>query len=84
MSEYDNNMRGAGWTEKNPASERHPIMKGNATIDGKEYWISIFKNKNDHPKSPDVDFSFQVKDAPVAKPQQNSDNNETFDDNIPF
>ena len=82
MADYDNNMRGAGWTEKNPQSDRHPIMKGNCTIDGKEYWISVFKNKSDHAKSPDVDFKFELKDS-VAKQQQKSNNNESFSD-IPF
>lgn len=84
MSEYDNNNRGAGWKEANPESERHPIIKGSAMIDGKDYWVSIFRNRNDHPKSPDIDMVFKAKDAQVEKPKQKSENVEQFGEDIPF
>jgi len=83
MSEYDNNLRGALWKHE----QRHDqdmVLKGDCEIDGKKYWINVFRNKSDHEKSPSFDLKLKAKDGQVAQTQQKSDNNETFGDDIPF
>lgn len=32
-------------------------------VSGESFWVSLFKNKSDHEKSPKIDLSFQPKDA---------------------
>ena len=47
MSEYDNNMRGGLWKHE----QRHDqdmVLKGDCEIDGKKYWVNVFRNKSDH------------------------------------
>ncbi len=83
MSEYDNNMRGGLWKHE----QRHDqdmVLKGDCEIDGKKYWVNVFRNKSDHERSPAFDLKLKAKDAPVEKSQQKSDTSETFEEDIPF
>ncbi len=83
MSEYDNNMRGGLWKHE----QRHDqdmVLKGDCEIDGKKYWVNVFRNKSDHERSPAFDLKLKATDAPVEKPQQKSDTSETFEEDIPF
>tara|TARA_R110002072_G_scaffold144865_1_gene290938 strand:- start:4131 stop:4382 length:252 start_codon:yes stop_codon:yes gene_type:complete len=83
MSEYDNNMRGGLWKHE----QRHDqdmVLKGDCEIDGKTYWVNVFRNKSAHERSPSFDLKFKAKDAPVEKTQQKSDTSETLENDIPF
>jgi len=48
--------------------DRHPDIKGKATIDGVDYWVSGWLKENDRGKW--YSLSFQPKDAPVEQRQQ--------------
>lgn len=51
---------GYGTIKKNVSDNPNaPIMKGGSTIDGTEYWVSLFKSRR-HPGS--YDLSFEKKD----------------------
>jgi len=63
VTEYDNS--GALFKNDRKEQERHPDMKGNATIDGVPYWISGWTKTGQRGKF--LSLSFQKKDsAPVA------------------
>ncbi len=63
MTEYDNNNRGAIWGNKDRKTDKHPDFKGEAMIDGKEYWVAAWKRKeNASPKAPSLNFKFELKD----------------------
>ena len=60
---YDNNMRAAIWPNRKKEKENQPDFKGEATIDGKEYWVNAWKKKSDaKDKSPSLSMTFQGKD----------------------
>jgi len=68
MSEYDNTNKGAIWKNEKRETDKHPHFKGNANIDGVEYWVSAWKrDENAKPKSPALKFSFERKDETHAK-----------------
>jgi hypothetical protein len=78
----------SGSLAKNDRKEKdsHPDIKGKATIDGREYWISGWMKENDRGKW--YSLSFQPKDAPPepargggAKPGKAAAG---LDDDIPF
>ena len=59
MSEYDNNMRGGLWKHE----QRHDqdmVLKGDCEIDGKKYWVNVFRNKSDHERSPAFDLKLKA------------------------
>lgn len=47
-------------------------------IDGKKYWISVFKNTNENPKSPDLDLFINEAEEREQRPAQDDN------DDIPF
>ena len=60
-------FRGAIWPNRDKEKETHPDFKGNATIDGVEYWVSAWRKKEGAgDKHPSLTFSFKKKDS-VAK-----------------
>lgn len=67
--------------------DTHPDYTGNATIDGRDYWISAWLKEG--AKGKFFSFAFKPKDdapakaAPVAPPQRQSLRQEMNDD-IPF
>lgn len=83
MSEYDNNLRGALW-KREPRHEKDMVLSGDCEIDGKQYWMNIFRNNSDHEKSPTLDVKFKPKDDSVAKAPQKSENVQQFGEDIPF
>lgn len=40
--EYDNNMRGVLFKNKDKASDKHPDYKGQGEIDGKQVWVDAW------------------------------------------
>lgn len=89
MSEYDNNGRGALW-KREQRHEKDVLLSGNGELacckcgHPNKFREVAFRNTNTHEKSPTLDTKYEHIDAPVEKPQQKSDNNETFGDDIPF
>ena len=87
MSNYDNNNRGALWKNDKRSSEKHPNLRGSAEVDGVEYWVSAWTNK-DGGKKPLVSLSFTPKEqqssggAPSGQAQVSADLD--LDDDIPF
>lgn len=78
MTEKDN--RGAIWANKEKKKDTHPDFRGNATIDGVEYWVSAWKRKADaNPKAPSLSFAFEKKEvvasaaSPTSSPVDDSD-----------
>jgi len=62
---FDNTNKGQIWGNDKKLTEKHPDFKGDANIDGVEYWISAWKrDPNGNPKAPSLRFSFEKKQAP--------------------
>ncbi len=40
--EFDNNMRGVLFKNKDKASDKHPDYKGHCEIDGKQFWMDAW------------------------------------------
>ena len=51
------------WKNDNRQSERHPHLKGQATINGVQYWASAWKSDGTNPKAPIVKIKLNAKDA---------------------
>ena len=78
--EYDN--QGAIWKNEERETDKHPHFKGEAMLNGVEYWVSAFKRSADaKPKAPALKFYFKPKDA---RPAQESSPQDDFDDDIGF
>lgn len=84
MSEYDNNNRGALWTnERKRPSSRDPQWTGSAMVDGVEYWVSAWPGDKDKPRAPKLSFSFTRKDK-VDKVNETVADDSDLDADIPF
>lgn len=90
MTEYDNRNRGVLFKNDRKTSDKHPDYKGNANLDGRDYWVSAWIKKG--PKGTFMSMSYEAKDAVAeghperfqsasmqAKPPARS-----MDDDIPF
>lgn len=84
MSDYDNNNTGALWKNDKRATEKHPNLRGQAEVDGKQYWVSAWTS-SEGGKKPLVKLSFTLQDnqpsnavPAVASPADD------FDDDLPF
>lgn len=81
MADYDNNMRGVLFKNKDKEKENHPDYKGSCEIDGREFWLSAWINTPK--KGGDKFMSIAFKD----KDENNSEdyNHPSPDDNdVPF
>lgn len=83
MSEYDNNLRGALW-KREQRHDKDMVLSGDCEIDGKQYWMNVFRNTSDHEKAPALDVKFVAKDGSVAKTTQKVQNKKQFGEDIPF
>lgn len=94
---YDNNNEGAIWKNEDKQSDKHPDFKGNAVIEGVEYWVSAWKRSPDaNPKAPALKFRLKAKEEvhnngkqrAEQSLQSNGQNANQFDqdgfDDIPF
>jgi uncharacterized protein (DUF736 family) len=43
MPEYDDTNRGAMFKNDRKETDRHPDMKGSLNVEGREYWVSAWK-----------------------------------------
>lgn len=68
---------------KRKEKDTHPDIKGQATIDGREYWISGWKKENANGIW--YSLAFDAKDAqPQRQAQPAPQKGATLDDEIPF
>lgn len=84
---YDNNNRGAIWQNKEKKTPTQPDFKGQAIIEGVEYWVNAWKRKEgDNPKAPALSFSVTAKQSVVEKGVEGVHQamEDTLDDDIPF
>jgi hypothetical protein len=85
--EYDNEMRGVLFQNKEREKDSQPQMKGSCQIDGVEYWLSAWTNES-KAGARYQSLSFQRKDAvhergmAQAKVAAMPDN--LIDNSIPF
>ena len=50
------------WPSADKASERHPDFKGSLNVNGREYWVSGWKKKeNAKPAAPMITFTIEAK-----------------------
>ena len=75
---YDNNNKGAIFQNEKKESDTHPDYKGNAEINGVEYWISGWINEAKTTGKKYMSLSFTKKDG---TPKQKQDG---YDSEIPF
>ena len=66
MSQYDNNMSGVLFKNKELKSERSPLYSGSCEIDGTEYWISSWVKKSKK-GAPFMSLSFTAKEQQSTK-----------------
>ena len=89
----DRDNEGAIWMNDKRESDRHPHFRGNATVNGVEYWVSAWKRDPDgNPKAPALKFKLTAKEQqsggqdggrnPAAQPAPQPPGD--FDDDIPF
>ena len=84
MTDYDNNNTGALFKNDKKESDKHPDYRGNATIDGVEYWQSVWLKKS---KSGVTFMSqkFTPKDEAKSAPKPVAATADPFNDSdIPF
>jgi len=86
---HDNNMKGAIWKNDKREKDTHPHFKGDAEIDGVQYWVSAWKRDDGgNPKAPALKFSFTKKEAKWDEGNQPSSPQpapaDDFDDDIGF
>jgi hypothetical protein len=84
--EYDNEMRGVLFKNKDREKDSQPQAKGSCQIEGVEYWVSAWTNTDRNGNKYQA-LSFQRKDAVDKKGMEQARQaaEETFtDDDVPF
>ena len=85
--QYDNEMKGVLFVNKDKKTDSHPGMKGSCQIDGKEYWVSAWSNTAKS-GAKYVSMSFQSKDEAhskgMDKAKQAAEPDPFEDSDIPF
>lgn len=67
MSDYDNNMRGVLFKNDRKESDNHPDYKGQAEVDGVEYWIAAWIKEGKKGKFMSISFTEKEEDKPAKK-----------------
>lgn len=83
MTEYNNDNTGAVWKNTRRKTEKHPHFTGSITVDGVDYWCSMWWNKERTEKQPVFSMSVTPKEK---KPEDSKGNEhqEFLEDDIPF
>lgn len=84
MSDYDNNMRGVLFKNDRKESDNHPDYKGQAEIDGEEFWIAAWIKEGKKGKFMSISFTPKEEEKPAAKMPAPKGRREKQDDDIPF
>lgn len=61
--EYDNNMRGVLFKNKDKQSDKHADYRGNCEIDGKQMWVDAWIKESKKDGSKFMSLSFKPKMA---------------------
>jgi hypothetical protein len=87
--QFDNSNRGSIWKNTKKETDKHPDFTGNLNVDGKEFWVSAWRRKEDAPaKAPALTFSIKAKEEtakkadPISTGRARSD--DAMSDEIPF
>lgn len=80
MSKYDNS--GGLWKNDDRRNEKDPSHKGQATIDGVEYWVSAWVNRESEGRRPVVSLRFTSKESQKQSRAEHAASE--FDDGIPY
>jgi uncharacterized protein (DUF736 family) len=87
--QYDNNLRGALFKNKDKSEDRDPDYRGNITIDGKEFWLDAWLNTAK--KSGEKYMALRAKPKMAQEHKGGTKNpppqkvaQPDFDDNVPF
>jgi len=86
MAYEQRNNSGTLGRNKNKEKESHPDHRGQAIVDGVEYWVSAWIKQNGTTGEKFFSLSFQPKDVqrePNATPQGGAPHGD-FDDDVPF
>jgi len=78
---YDNS--GILFKNRDKETDRHPDYKGDATIEGRPYWLSAWV-KDGRKGGKFLSISLRPKDAPATKPKASTARDDEFSDSIPF
>ena len=66
---YDNTNRGVLFKNDRKTSDKHPDYKGNANLDGRDYWVSAWIKTG--AKGKFMSLSYEAKDAvPEGHPER--------------
>lgn len=82
MAQYDNNNSGVLFKNDRKESDRQPDYKGNAEVNGVQYWISAWVKESQNGNK-FMSLAFSVKEAEKASrpaPAQSADEG----DDLPF
>jgi hypothetical protein len=79
---YNNDNQVALWKNEDRKSDKHPNLKGSATVNGVEYWASAWTNKAEGNK-PIVKISLTPKEKQAVAPAAPVEEFE-IDDELPF
>lgn len=84
MSNRDNEI--ALWGNDKRESDKHPTHKGQATVDGVEYWASGWtRDKGANPSAPAMKIKLTPKqDKPKQQPKDHAPADDDLDSDIPF
>ena len=70
QKKYDNNNEIAIWGNENKRKPTDPDFKGNATVDGQEYWVSAWKrDEGANERAPVLKAKLTAKEAPKDQAQ---------------
>ena len=85
MTSYDNTNRGAAWGNKEKTKDTQPDLKGSINVEGKDYWVSVWKRKADaNPAAPAISFALTEKENQAVEPPAEPVADTNLDDDIPF
>lgn len=87
MPHHDNDMEFAIWKNDKRETDKHPHFRGQAKINGVEYWVSAWKREEGaNPKAPALKGKLTPKDAPRPDTQGGppAQDEGGVDDDIPF
>lgn len=81
---YDNELKGVLFKNNKKEKEQHPDYKGQATIEGKEYWVSSWINTNKEGNKY-MALNFQLKENQQQAPKESEYQTlENEADDVPF
>lgn len=67
MPEYDDELRGVLFPEREKKSDRHPDFTGTVTVEGKEYRVAAWKRATKSDGRPFLSFTLEEKQVPTAE-----------------